>query len=51
MFQTNGTIDHTCIVIENSNNIITTIEGNTSDAVAQRTYNKNSSRIHGYGIN
>ena len=51
MFQTNGTIDHTGIVIDNSNNIITTIEGNASDTVAQRTYNKDSARIHGYGIN
>ena len=51
MFQTNGTIDHTGIVIDNSNNIITTIEGNASDTVSQRTYNKDSARIHGYGIN
>lgn len=51
MFQTNGTIDHTGIVIENSNNVITTIEGNASDTVLRRTYSKTNSRIHGYGVN
>lgn len=51
MFQTNGVIDHTGIIIDFSNNIITTIEGNSSDMVAQRSYPKENSRIHGYGIN
>lgn len=40
---------HTGIVESVDNNIITTIEGNTSNMVARRTYDINSSKIDGYG--
>lgn len=41
--------DHTGIVEKIENGVITTIEGNTSNQVARRTYSIGSSRIDGYG--
>lgn len=40
---------HTGIVEKIENGVITTIEGNTSNAVARRKYSIGSSRIDGYG--
>lgn len=40
---------HTGIVEKVEGGIVTTIEGNTSDQVARRTYSINSSTIDGYG--
>lgn len=44
-----GEISHTGIVETVSANQITTIEGNTSDCVARRTYARNNGSIVGYG--
>lgn len=41
---------HTGIVTDCKNGIVYTIEGNTSDMVAYRSYSLNNSRITGYGI-
>lgn len=40
---------HTGIVIQVSDSYITTIEGNSANMVAQRTYKRNDSNIDGYG--
>ncbi len=44
-----GDFDHTGIVEKVENGIITTIEGNTSDQVARRTYSINSNYVTGFG--
>lgn len=43
------TINHTGIVESVNGNTITTIEGNTSDRVARRTYNLSNTYIKGFG--
>lgn len=48
-FDYGGGIAHTGIVESVSTTSVTTIEGNTSDMVARRTYNLNNSSIAGYG--
>lgn len=48
-FSSTGKIDHTGIVESVNGNTITTIEGNTSDRVARRTYSLTSSYIKGFG--
>lgn len=48
-FYVSGGINHQGIVIRVANNIVTTIEGNSSDMVAQRTYQFGASNIAGYG--
>lgn len=48
-FYSGGGINHTGIVESVSGNTVTTIEGNTSDSVARRTYTIGSSYIAGYG--
>lgn len=50
-FYYSGDINHTGIVENISGNIITTIEGNSSDMIARRTYNINNNNnvIAGYG--
>lgn len=48
-FYVGGGINHTGIVEKVQGGIITTIEGNTSDQVARRTYQFGSSEIAGYG--
>lgn len=48
-FTSNGDVSHTGIVESVSGDTVTTIEGNTSDAVARRTYQIGSSYIYGYG--
>lgn len=48
-FYSGGNINHTGIVENVSNGVVTTIEGNTSDMVARKTYPINSSYIAGYG--
>lgn len=40
---------HTGMVVKVENGIVTTIEGNTSDMVAERQYPLNSPKIFGYG--
>ncbi len=44
-----GEISHTGIVEKVEGGIVTTIEGNTSDMVARRSYSIGDSRIAGYG--
>lgn len=46
----NGTIDHVGIVEEVSNGRVNTIEGNSGDKVARRSYALRGSNIYGYGI-
>lgn len=48
-FSSTGEIDHTGIVETVIGNTITTIEGNTSDRVARRTYSLTSTYIKGFG--
>lgn len=45
-----GEVSHTGIVESVSAQQVVTIEGNTSDQVARRTYSINDKRIYGYGI-
>ena len=45
-----GEVSHTGLVVGVSDSVITTIEGNTSDGVYKRTYNRGDGRIYGYGI-
>jgi len=49
-FYVSGGINHTGIVVDVSGSTITTIEGNTSDSVAVRTYYSGDSTIAGYGV-
>lgn len=46
-----GVVGHTGIVTNVTSSTITTIEGNSSDGVYSRTYNKTNTYIHGYGNN
>ena len=48
-FQQNGKLVHTGIVTEVTAGQITTVEGNTSDAVRLRTHSRSDSYIAGYG--
>lgn len=45
-----GTSDHVGIVEKTEGNVIYTVEGNTSNMVAQRSYNINDNTIMGYGL-
>ena len=45
-----GEVSHTGIVEQVNGQQVITIEGNTSDQVARRTYAVNDKRIYGYGI-
>ena len=45
-----GTSDHVGIVEKTEGSTVYTVEGNSSDAVSQRSYNINSGTIMGYGI-
>ena len=44
-----GEVSHTGIVVAVNGNTVTTVEGNSSDAVQKKTYNINDSKIYGYG--
>lgn len=44
-----GEVSHTGIVVSIDGSVVTTIEGNTSDGVYQRTYSVGQSIIYGYG--
>ena len=44
-----GEVSHTGLVVEVTATTVTTVEGNSSDQVAKRTYNINDSKIYGYG--
>lgn len=46
----NGTIDHVGIVESVSGGKVNTIEGNSGDKVARRSYSIGNSNIYGYGI-
>ena len=46
----NGTIDHVGIVESVSGGTVNTIEGNSGDKVARRSYSIESSNIYGYGV-
>lgn len=48
MIQKEG-VSHTGIVIESTNVTFSTIEGNTSDKVAKRSYSINDSKLTGFG--
>ena len=48
-FYVSGGVNHTGIVEKVEGGVVTTIEGNTSDQVARRTYQLGSSQIAGYG--
>ena len=48
-FYVNGSIGHTGIVVEVTSSGIVVVEGNSSDRVQKLTYDRNSSRIAGYG--
>lgn len=48
-FYIGGGINHTGIVTAINGTTITTVEGNSSDAVSRRVYTANDSRIAGYG--
>ena len=48
-FYVNGDINHTGIVTDISGSTITTVEGNSSDGVNQRTYFVGDGKIAGYG--
>lgn len=49
-FNINGGINHTGIVADVTGQTVTTIEGNSSDGVAKRTYYAGDSSIAGYGV-
>lgn len=49
-FNVNGGINHTGIVVDVSGATITTVEGNSSDSVAKRTYFSGDTSIAGYGV-
>ena len=44
-----GEVSHTGIVESVNSGTVTTIEGNTSDQVARRSYSRSSNNIYGYG--
>ena len=46
----NGTIDHVGIVESVSSGTVNTIEGNSGDKVARRSYSIGSNNIYGYGV-
>ena len=46
-----GRVSHTGILISATATTITTIEGNTSDGVYSKTYNRTNTYIDGYGCN
>lgn len=48
-FYADGGINHTGIVVQVGMGAISTVEGNSSDMVARRTYSVNSPAIAGYG--
>ena len=48
-FNVNGQIGHTGIVVAVTGNSVDVVEGNSSDRVQKLTYDRNSSRIAGYG--
>lgn len=49
-FYVNGDINHTGIVVGVDGGSVTTVEGNSSDMVAERVYSVSDSRIAGYGV-
>ena len=44
-----GEVSHTGLVVEVTRNTVVTVEGNTSDMVAKRTYALSEKTIYGYG--
>jgi len=50
MFQSGGVVSHTGIVTNYGSDIVTTIEGNSGDAVVSHQYNLGNTYIHGYGL-
>ena len=49
-WKTDGTIDHVGIVENVADGVVHTVEGNSKDKVARRSYPLGDSRIYGYGI-
>lgn len=48
-FGSAGNVYHTGLVIEVAGGFVTTVEGNSSDMVAKRSYGLSDSKIYGYG--
>ena len=48
--QLTGSASHVGLVYDCTDGVVTTIEGNTSDTVAFRTYSLNDAHIYGYGL-
>ena len=49
-WENDGTIDHVGIVESVTNGVVNTIEGNSGDKVARRSYSMGSDSIYGYGV-
>ena len=49
-WKNDGTIDHVGIVENVADGVVHTVEGNSKDKVARRSYPLGDSRIYGYGI-
>ena len=49
-WENDGTIDHVGIVESVTNGVVNTIEGNSGDKVARKSYNMGSNAIYGYGV-
>ena len=49
-WENDGTIDHVGIVESVTNGVVNTIEGNSGDVCARRSYSMGSDSIYGYGV-
>ncbi len=49
-WENDGTIDHVGIVESVTDGVVNTIEGNSGDKVARKSYNMGSDAIYGYGV-
>ena len=49
-WENDGTIDHVGIVESVTNGVVNTIEGNSGDICARRSYSMGSDSIYGYGV-
>ncbi len=49
-WENDGSIDHVGIVESTVNGVVNTIEGNSGDVCARRSYNMGSDSIYGYGV-
>ena len=49
-WENDGTIDHVGIVESVTDGVVNTIEGNSGDICARRSYSMGSDSIYGYGV-